>query len=151
MRETYIAKNIKSNIRELEGCLNRVHAKSVLEKREITLELAEDILKDMISPEENRTITSERIIDVVADHFNLTPDEICSPKRDARFVYPRKIAMYLCREMTADAYSTIAAYFNKKDHTTVLSAHRKISSEIETSPETRNNVETLKKKLTPNF
>ena len=147
----YIATNIKSNIRELEGCLNRVHAKSVLEKREITLELAEDILKDMISPEENRTITSERIIDVVADHFNLTPDEICSPKRDARFVYPRKIAMYLCREMTADAYSTIAAYFNKKDHTTVLSAHRKISSEIETSPETRNNVETLKKKLTPNF
>ena len=68
----YIAKNIKSNIRELEGCLNRIRAKSILEKREITLDLAEEILKDLISPEESRNVTSQMIIDAVAEHFNIT-------------------------------------------------------------------------------
>ncbi len=147
----YIAKNIKSNIRELEGCLNRVRAKSVLEKRAVDLELAEEILKDLISPEESRTITSEKIIEVVADHFHLTPAEIKSQKREKRYVYPRKIAMYLCREMTEDSLLTIANLLNKKDHTTVISAQKKIEKEMQTTPETKNNVETIKKKLTPNF
>ena len=145
----YIAKNIKSNIRELEGCLNRIRAKSILEKRTITLDLAEEILKDMISPDENRAVTSTMIIDAVAEHFHLTPQEIRSQKRDTKYVYPRKIAMYLCRVMTEDSLMTIAGYLNKKDHTTVISACRKIEKEMTTNPETRNNVETIKKKISP--
>jgi len=147
----YIAKNIKSNIRELEGCLNRVRAKSVLEKREVNLALAEEILRDLISPEENRVITSEKIIEVVAEHFHLTTAEIRSQKRETKYVYPRKIAMYLCRDMTEDSLATIASLLGKKDHTTVLSAIKKIEKEIQSSPETKNNVETIRKKLTPNF
>ena len=145
----YIAKNIKSNIRELEGCLNRIRAKSILEKREITLDLAEEILKDLISPEESRNVTSQMIIDAVAEHFNITSAEIRSQRRDTKYVYPRKIAMYLCREMTDDSLLTIANLLNKKDHTTVLSACRKIEKEMNTSEETRQNVNTIRKKLSP--
>ena len=147
----YIAKNIKSNIRELEGCLNRIRAKSVLEKRTITLELAGEILRDLITPDENRNITSKVIIATVAEHFHLTPNELRSQKRDARLVHPRKIAMYLCREMTEDSLATIAAEFNKKDHTTVMSALKKLSLEMETNPETRSTVETLRKKIQPSL
>ena len=145
----YIAKNIKSNIRELEGCLNRIRAKSILEKREITLDLAEEILKDLISPEESRNVTSQMIIDAVAEHFNSTSAEIRSQRRDTKYVYPRKIAMYLCREMTDDSLLTIANLLNKKDHTTVLSACRKIEKEMNTSEETRQNVNTIRKKISP--
>ena len=145
----YIAKNIKSNIRELEGCLNRIRAKSILEKREITLDLAEEILKDLISPEESRNVTSQMIIDAVAEHFNITSAEIRSQRRDTKYVYSRKIAMYLCREMTDDSLLTIANLLNKKDHTTVLSACRKIEKEMNTSEETRQNVNTIRKKISP--
>lgn len=147
----YIARNIKSNIRELEGCLNRIKAKSVLEKREITLELAEEILKDLISPDENRQITSSMIIDMVADHFHLTTNELCSQKRDSKIVYPRMIAMYLCRTMTDESLQTIASLVNKKDHTTVINAVRKIEKEMKTSEETRNHVEIIQKKISPGF
>ncbi len=145
----YIAKNIKSNIRELEGCLNRIHAKSKLEKREITLELASEILRDLITPDENRNVTSKIIIATVAEHFQLTPNELRSLRRDARMGYPRRIAMYLCREMTEDSLATIAKEFNRKDHTTVISALKKVSSDMEIDPETRNTVETLRKKILP--
>ena len=145
----YIAKNIKSNIRELEGCLNRIRAKSILEKREITLDLAEEILKDLISPEESRNVTSQMIIDAVAEHFSITSAEIRSQRSDTKYVYPRKIAMYLCREMTDDSLLTIANLLNKKDHTTVLSACRKIEKEMNTSEETRQNVNTIRKKISP--
>lgn len=147
----YIAKNIKSNIRELEGCLNRIRAKSVLERRTITLELAGEILRDLITPDENRNVTSKVIIATVAEHFQLTTNDLRSQKRDARLVYPRKIAMYLCRELTEDSLATIAREFNKKDHTTVMSALKKLSQEMETSPETRNTVDTLRKKIQPGY
>ena len=145
----YIATNIKSNIRELEGCLNRVRAKSVLEKRDVNLALAEEILQDLISPEESQVITSDRIVNVVAEHFNLTLQEIRSSKREKRFVFPRMVAMYLCRKMTEDSLMTIAANFNKKDHTTVLSACRKIEKQMETDPSLRSTIDTLKKKISP--
>ncbi|MBO4649453.1 MAG: hypothetical protein J5806_14990, partial [Lentisphaeria bacterium] len=95
----YIAKNINSNIRELEGCLNRIRAKSILERRTITLDLAEEILKDLISPDESRSITSNMIINIVAEHFRITTSDLKSSRREHKYSYPRKIAMYLCREM----------------------------------------------------
>ena len=96
----YIAKNIKSNIRELEGSLNKIIAYANLEKREINLSLAEQVLKDIISPNEKKIITPEYIISTVAEHFDLSPADIMGSKRVSKIVHPRQIAMYLCREMT---------------------------------------------------
>lgn len=147
----YIAKNIKSNIRELEGCLNRVRAKSILEKRVVNVALAEEILRDLITPDEHKTVTSEMIITAVCEHFHLTNAEIRSQKRETRYVFPRKIAMYLCREMTEDSLLTIANLLNRRDHTTVISACKKIEKEIETSSDTKNIVDTIRKKVNPNL
>ena len=145
----YIARNIKSNIRELEGCLNHVHAKAVLEKCVVDLPLAEIILHDLITPDENKTVTSEMIISATAEHFHLSLQEIRSSKRDKKYVFPRMIAMYLCREMTEDALVTIANLLNRKHHPTVLSACKKIEQEMASNPQTRNAVETIRKKVSP--
>ena len=145
----YIARNIKSNIRELEGCLNQVHAKAVLEKCEVDLPLAEVILHDLISPDENKTLTSEMIISATADYFHLSLQEIKSSRRDKKYANPRLIAMYLCREMTEDAYVTIANLLNRKDHTTVISACKKIDNEIAINPNTKRAVEEIRKKVQP--
>ncbi len=145
----YIAKNIKSNIRELEGCLNRVRAKSVLEKREINLVLAQEILQDLITPADNRIVTSEMIISSVAEHYHLTANQLKSQTRKRDHVYPRMIAMYLCRELTDDALTTIAAKLGKKDHSTVIHAIKKLDSDMKSDPSVRNDVELLKKKISP--
>ena len=95
----YIAKNIKSNIRELEGSLNKIIAYANLEKQEVTMELAETVLKDIISPNDKKIITPEYIINTVAEHYDITPEDIIGTKRNSKVVYPRQIAMYLCREL----------------------------------------------------
>ena len=146
----YIAKNVHTNIRELEGCLNRIHAKGVLERKPIDLPYAQDILQDIISPNEKKQLTSNTIINTVAEHFRLSASEIRSTKRDAKYVHPRMIAMYLCREMTNDAYVTVANLLNKKDHTTVINGVKKVEKLLETSEETRTEIEVLRKKLSGN-
>ena len=93
----YIATNIKSNIRELEGALNKVMANARLNKQELTLALAEDALKDVIYPDQVREVTPSLIIDVVSDHFNVSKENITSKKRNSEYVLPRQIIMYLCR------------------------------------------------------
>ena len=95
----YIAKNIKSNIRELEGSLNKIIAYANLEKREVTMELAETVLKDIISPNDKKIITPEYIINTVAEHYDITPEDIIGTKRNSKVVYPRQIAMYHCRAL----------------------------------------------------
>ena len=97
----YIAKNIKSNIRELEGALNKIMAYANLEKSEINLPLAEKVLKDIISPNQKRIVTPELIIDIVAEHFDLSPADLTGNKRNSKVVFPRQIVMYLCRHMTS--------------------------------------------------
>lgn len=145
----YIATNVKSNIRELEGALNKVMAFANLEQREVTLELAEQVLKDIISPDEKRVITPEYIIDVVSEHFDISVEDILSNKRSSRIVFPRQIAMYLCRYMTDTALKSIGKYMGNRDHTTVMHGIEKIEKEIEKSSSTRNTIEILKKKLNP--
>ena len=95
---TYIANNIKSNIRELEGAFNKVVAFAKLEKKEVTLELAEQALKDIISPNETKQITADYIISMVAEHYNVSTADLCGNKRSSKIVMPRQVAMYLCRE-----------------------------------------------------
>ena len=143
----YIATNIKSNIREIEGCLTTIKAKSIFLKRDIDVAFAEEVLKDYIVPKEEKAITSEKIIEVVSDHFNITVDEIKSPKRNAAYVYPRKIAMYLCRTLTPDSLQSIAHILNRRDHTTVISACNNIEEELLISEDTKRHVEVIRNKL----
>ena len=145
----YIAMNIKSNIRELEGALNKLVALSNLENREITVRLAEEALKDIISPDEKKEVTPALIISIVAEHFHITEDDIKSNKRNSEIVYPRQIAMYLCSNMTSVGLKKIGAEMGNRDHSTVLHGSKKIAEEIKTSDTVRNTVEILKKKINP--
>lgn len=145
----YIAMNIKSNIRELEGALNKLVALSNLEKREITVALAEEALKDIVSPDEKKEITPELIISIVAEHFHLTADDLRSNKRNSEIVVPRQIAMYLCNDMTSVGLKKIGAEMGNRDHSTVLHGSRKIASELKKSDSMKNTIEILKKKINP--
>ncbi len=145
----YIANNIKSNIRELEGAFNKIIAFAKLNKVELTLPLAEEALKDMIYPNKPREITPTIIINVVAEHFGVKPEDILSKKRNSEFVQPRQVMMYLCREMTDTSYVNIAKLLGKKDHTTIIHGYNKIKEEIETNDDLYNKVEIIKKKINP--
>ena len=145
----YIANNIKSNIRELEGALTKIVALSRLNKCDITLELAEEALKDIISPNAQREVTPELIIQVVSDHFGITPADVISQKRTKDIVYPRQIIMYLCRTMTETSLQIIGRSLGKRDHTTVLHGADKITSDMQKDETLRNTIDILKKKINP--
>lgn len=146
----YIATNVKSNIRELEGALNKLMALNNLEKREITVEVARQELKDMISPSEKKEITPELIIDVVAEHFHIKPEDIKGSKRNSDIVFPRQMSMYLCRELTNTSLKSIGSFMGKKDHTTIIHGVKNIEKEISNSESVRSTVEVIKKKLGAN-
>ena len=122
----YIAENIKSNIRELEGSLNIVIARARLEKEEITVELAEKALTDMINPDQKRTVTPDYIISIVADHFNITVAELRSPVKARRIARPRQIAGYLIRLYLSLGYQEIASAVGSRNHTTIMHSCNKI-------------------------
>ena len=145
----YIANNIKSNIRELEGALNKVFAFAKINKLDLTLDIAEEAFKDVIYPEKSREITPSLIIEVVAEHFNISIDDIISKKRNKEFVQPRQIIMYLMREYTEDSLSNIGKAVGKKDHTTVIHGINKIEEDIKENEDLRNKIEIIKKKLNP--
>ena len=146
----YIATNVKSNIRELEGALTKIVALSKLEKnREIDIELAEKALKDIIAPGDKQEVTPEFIIQIVADHFNLTPLDIMSAKRSKEIVYPRQIVMYLCRTMTETGLQNIGKALGGRDHTTILHGIKTISADLEKNPSLQNTIDILKKKISP--
>ena len=145
----YIANNIKSNIRELEGAINKVMAFAKLEKKEVTLELAEQALKDIISPDEKKVITPDYIISMVAEHFDVTVDDLCGNKRNSKIVTPRQIAMYLCREIISTPLKSIGKCLGNRDHTTIMHGIDKIEKEINNDENLKNTIETLKKKINP--
>ncbi len=147
----YIANNIKSNIRELEGALTKIYAFYSLSNEELTVSMAEHVLKDSISPNEIRQVTPELIIKLVAEHFNITPADICSQKRNKELVYPRQIVMYLCRTMVDIPLQQIGVFLGKRDHSTVISGVKKIEKNIHTNENVRNTIEVLKKKINPNL
>lgn len=145
----YIATNIKSNIRELEGAFNKIIAAAKLNKVELTLPLAEEALKDVIYPNKPKEITPSYIINVVADHFGIKPEDITSQKRNAEFTLPRQLVMYLCRNMTDMSLKSIASLLNRKDHTTIMHGCDKIENEITTSEDLKNKVDIIIKKINP--
>ncbi len=146
----YIATNIKSNIRELEGALTKIVALSKLDhNKEINIALAEEALKDIISPNAQRKITSDLIIQVVADHFGLTPLDIASQKRSKNIAYPRQICMYLCQDIMGIPLQEIGRLLGGRDHTTIIHGRDKIAADLKTNESTANTIEILKKKLNP--
>ena len=145
----YIANNIKSNIRELEGAFNKIIAFSKLNKVDITLSYAEEALKDVIYPDKPKEITPNLIIEVVAEHFGVNKEDITSKKRNSEFVLPRQVVMYLCRELTDTSLTNIGKLLGKKDHTTIIHGVNKITEEINTNEELRNKIEIIKKKINP--
>ena len=145
----YIATNIKSNIRELEGAYNKVIAFSRLNKVEITLDNIEEALKDIISPNAKKIITPQYIIGIVAEHFNILPEDIVSRRRNSELVQPRQICMYLCRHMTEESLQSIAQALGKKDHTTVIHGIDKITYEITVNEELKNRIDIITKKINP--
>ena len=145
----YIANNVTSNVRELEGALNKLIMFSKLENRDIDLSLAKEALKDVISPIEPIKITPEYILEVVCDQFNISPDDVCPKKRNAEIVLPRQIIMYLCRKYTDAPQIKIALLCGKKDHTTVIHAEEKIKELIDVDEYTKNTIDTIIKKINP--
>ena len=145
----YIATNIKSNIRELEGAFKKIIAASRIDNIEINMSVAEETLKDIIFPDTPREITPAYIINVVAEHFHILPDDITSKKRNAEIVLPRQIAMYLIKDITQISFQGVAKIMNKKDHTTVMHGVQKIEKEIKTNEELYNKVEIIRKKINP--
>lgn len=127
----YIATKIQSNIRELEGALIRIVAYSSLTNREITLELASEALKDIISNTKSREITAKLIKEITAKNLNVKVEDFNSKRRTRSISYPRQIAMYLCRELTDLSLPKIGEEFGGRDHTTVIHAYDKITSDIE--------------------
>lgn len=145
----YIAENVTSNIRELEGSLNKVIAYSKIRKEDLSLDLAQNALKDIISPDEHREITPSYIVEVVSEHFGVNPEDIMSKKRNSEFVLPRQICMYLCRELTDSSLVNIGKLLGKKDHTTVLHGINKITEELKTNNDLSSKIEVIKKKMNP--
>ncbi|MFZ5987485.1 MAG: chromosomal replication initiator protein DnaA [Bacillota bacterium] len=143
----FIADKIASNIRELEGALNRVIAYSSLTENEISIDLASEALKDILSANKTRVLNSATIQDVVARYFDLRPEEFKSKKRTRDVAYPRQIAMFLCRELTDMSLPKIGDDFGGRDHTTVIHACEKILVDIESNSETRRAVSELKRNL----
>jgi len=145
----YIATNINSNIRELEGAFNKLIAFAKLNKVELSLASAEEALKDIIYPEKAKEITPTLIINVVAEHFGVKPEDITSKRRNSEFVQPRQVVMYLCSKYTNNSLANIGKILGKKDHTTVIHGIKKVTAELEINEEFKNKVEIITKKINP--
>ena len=113
------------------------------------VKLAEEALKDIISPDEKKEVTPAFIISTVAEHFHVSVDDIRSNKRNTEIVVPRQIAMYLCSNLTSVGLKKIGSEMGGRDHSTVLHGSKKISSELKTSEDMRKTIEILKKKINP--
>lgn len=146
----YIANNIKSNVRELEGALNKLLAYNNLCKQTITMEIAQKELQNIITPDKPREITPQLIIEVVTEHFSISMDQMISRSRSSDIARPRQIAMYLCKTMTDSSLDVIGSFLGGRDHSTIIHGIKKIGDEYDTNDTTRTLIDTIKKKINPN-
>ena len=142
----YLATNIKSNVRELEGLLLRVAAFSGLQEQPITIEFAKETLKNFLT-QASHSLTVETVQKEVANYFNVKLADLKSPKRHQAIARPRQIAMYLARKLCKASFPELGQKFGGKDHTTVLSACRKIDQLVQSDAKTRHTVEELERHL----
>ncbi|NLK08876.1 MAG: chromosomal replication initiator protein DnaA [Firmicutes bacterium] len=144
---SYIANRVHSNIRELEGALNRVMAVGSLSRRDITIEVAEEALKDIVSSARQRQITIEAIQITVAEHYSIKVTDMHSKKRTRAVTFPRQIAMYLARDLTDASLPKIGDEFGGRDHTTVIHACDKIKRALQKDPSLQREVEQIIQQL----
>ena len=145
----YIATNIRSNIRELEGALNKINVYSRLKHLDITPELAKEALKDLISPTSGGVaITPDLIIKIVTDYYGVTLDDLYSKRKSRDISIPRQVAMYLIRQYTELTYDEIGELLGR-DHSSVMSGVRKIEHMIGQDPTTANTIDALSKRISP--
>ena len=142
----FVAKNVRSNVRELEGALRKILAYSRFNHKEISIALAREALKDLLSIQ-NRQISVENIQKTVADFYKIKVADMYSKKRPANIARPRQIAMYLAKELTQKSLPEIGELFGGRDHTTVLHAVRKIAAERQTQPELNQQLHVLEQTL----
>lgn len=147
----YIAQNVKNNIRELEGSLNKLIALYRLEGngRPIDINLAAEAMKDILSPDDNKTVTPELIMDIVSDHFGVSIADLKSNKRPAEIAVPRQIVMYLCRKMTDVPLKSIGILLGGKNHSTIKHGVEKIEHDVEENEQLANTIDIIKKKINP--
>lgn len=143
----FIADKVASNIRELEGALNRVIAYSTLTENKINVDMATDALKDMLNNNKTVIINSKTIQESVSRYFHLKTEDLKSQRRSRDVAYPRQIAMYLCREMTDMSLPKIGDDFGGRDHTTVMHACEKIKGDIENNSELKRTIEDIRKNI----
>jgi len=145
----YIASNVKSNIRELEGSLNKLIALHKLKNEEINIMLAAEALKDIVSPEEGRQITPEFILDIVAEHYSISVYDLKGGKRSSNYAIPRQVAMYLCREMTDTPLKSIGIMLGGRDHSTISHGVDRVTDELTRDEALCNTIDIIKKKINP--
>lgn len=141
---TYIADQVHSNIRELEGALTRVILYSSVKQSQITPELASEALKDILPAQKPKIITVDLIQKIVAEHFSLKVEDFKAKRRTRCVAFPRQIAMYLCRELTDSSLPKIGEEFGGRDHTTVMHAHDKISTDLKSNDNLQAAVQEIK-------
>jgi chromosomal replication initiator protein len=142
-----IATNVQSNIRELEGALNRVIAFADLQNQPITVELARQALKEMVSSPENKKITPDRLIDTIARYFQITKEELIGPKRNKELVHPRRIVMFLLRNELNLSYPKVGQAMNGKDHTTVMHGVSVLERELTRNDKLQDELSLIKKAI----
>ncbi len=142
----FLAENLKSNIRELEGSLVRIGAYSSLTGQPLTMDMAKNVLRDIIV-DKKKVVTMDDIQEVVASRYHVKIGELKSRRRSKTLVYPRQIAMYLCRQLTDASFPEIGRHFGGKDHTTIIHACKQISKAQETDPTLRGTLENLKAQI----
>lgn len=144
----YIASNVGSDVRHLEGSITRLLAYStIMGGTEITLDLAIEVLKDYVNKGYSEKNNINRIQRIVAEHFQISVDDMKSKKRSANLAFPRQVAMYLCRKLTNESFPKIGIEFGGKDHSTVMHSVEKIEKEMQNNKELTNIVEKLKKEI----
>ena len=153
--------NLFNNMTVLENCTAglryvlhqdketaKATALSNLEKREINISIAEEVLKDIISPNNKQEVTPQVILDVVAEHYGVSSSDIIGSKRNAEIVTPRQVTMYLCREITDTPYKAIGILLGNRDHSTVISGDNKVREKLQANDtKLKHNIDIIRKKL----
>ena len=143
----FIAENIVDNIRKLEGSLNRVIAYAKLKRLPITMNLAKEAMKDILPQNQDIVVTPDRIKETVAEYYSIQLESLMSQRRDKEVVIPRQIAMYFCHTLLSLPYKRIATLFDRDDHTTAISACKKIAQMIDDDPGFKDTIESIQTRI----
>jgi chromosomal replication initiator protein len=138
---------VETNVRDLESALNKMIGYSEIIQKPLTVEIAQQQLRDIFSSPVSGSITIETIQKVTADFCNVSVSDIKNPKRDKKFVIPRQIAIYICRELTEYSFTEIGREFGGRDHSTIMHAYDKIASQIKTDSSLNSKIQLLMRQV----